>query len=216
MPLIRLQLPIDPDPLPQEVADWIAEGMRAVQAFQDIWDRRPIEQFVAADYELVYRAMRGICQAGYLTGNRFGEWGCGFGVIAGLAASLGFDAIGIEAEHRLLSEARKLQQSWPHRADLYEGNFLPTHAEQLATTDDLPSLAHDQLPVYGRIDLDVDDFAMIYAYPWPGEEEMFLESVFEHYAANGALLLLYHGSYDLRLWRKVGGNLKRKKNRVGL
>jgi hypothetical protein len=50
--------------------------------------------------------------------------------------------------------------------------------------------------------LDLDDFALVYAYPWPGEDD-FHEFVFDRYAASGALLMLFCGPNDVRLWRKA-------------
>ncbi len=54
-----------------------------------------------------------------------------------------------------------------------------------------------------RIGLDPDDFDVVFAYPWPGEERL-IESLFEKYAAEEALLLMYNKFNSVRLRRKVG------------
>ncbi|MCK6459507.1 MAG: hypothetical protein L6Q95_06390 [Planctomycetes bacterium] len=46
------------------------------------------------------------------------------------------------------------------------------------------------------------DFDLVFAYPWPGEEEV-IEGLFERYAGDSALLLTFHGLDGLRLRRKV-------------
>jgi hypothetical protein len=50
--------------------------------------------------------------------------------------------------------------------------------------------------------LDPDDFDVVFAYPWPGEEQVIFD-LFAGSTAVGALLLTYHGLEGLRLHRKV-------------
>jgi hypothetical protein len=52
------------------------------------------------------------------------------------------------------------------------------------------------------LQLDPDDFDIIFAYPWPGEEQVIFD-LFADNAAVGALLLTYLGQEGLRLQRKV-------------
>jgi hypothetical protein len=81
--------------------------------------------------------------------------------------------------------------------------------EGLAADPTLPSLGHPVASAYDEIGLEIDDFSLVFAYPWPGEED-FLADVFLRYGAEGALLLQFCGPYDLRLWRRVGNRLKRR------
>lgn len=188
--------------IPSEVYQWIVEARNRVQAFQDRWDRPQIEQFVACDYELIYQALQWIGETGLAPGRRFLEWGCGFSTVCGLASCLGYDVIGIEAEMELLRQGRRLLDDWGQPAELFHGNFLPGGADRLADDPTLPSLGHPVQDCYDQIGLDVDDFAIIFAYPWPGEED-FLADVFHRYAADDAILLQFCGPYDARLWRKT-------------
>ncbi len=48
------------------------------------------------------------------------------------------------------------------------------------------------------LELEPDDFDVIFAYPWPGEEQVIFD-LFADCAAVGALLLTYHGQEGLRL-----------------
>ena len=202
--LERIELPstVTDTTVPAEVRDQIEMSRLRIQSFQDNWDRAQIEQFVAADYYHVYQALDWINQNSLKIGGRFLEWGCGFAVVSAIADSLGFDAIGIEAEPELLAEGRRTIADWDSQAELIHGNFLPPGAESLADDPTLPSLGHPVASGYDQLGLDLDDFAIVYAYPWPGEDD-FHESVFDRYAAAGALLVLFCGPNDIRFWRRT-------------
>lgn len=199
---VTLPRGIDRRPLPPEMRLWISDARERIQAFQDCWHRRQIEQFVAADYELVYQALDWLTETQPLVGRRFLEWGCGFAVVSALASRLGLDAIGIEAETDLLDAGRRTIAHWDVDVELVHGNFLPPGAESLSDDPTLPSLGHSAPCGYETLGLDLDDFAVVYSYPWPGEDE-FHQAVFEHHAAAGALLLMFCGPNDVRLWRKT-------------
>ena len=202
--LRQLPLEIDDDsPLPSDQVALIAEANGLLQQFWDRWHEKPIEQYVACDFEYVARAMQAVRLGGLADGNTFCEWGCGFGVITGLAALSGWDAIGIEAEPFLVERARELIGALKIEAEIWEGNFLPRGAERLADRQsNHASLFHRIPPVYESHDMEIDDFAMIFAYPWPGEE-LFLQTVFQEYARKDALLLMFRGPYQIEFYRKV-------------
>lgn len=175
--------------------------MERIQAFQDRWDRPQIEQFVAADFRHLYQTLDWVRQSQPLIGNRFLEWGCGFAVVVSIASHLGFDSIGIEAEQELITQGQQTVREWKVPVELIQGNFLPPGAEELADDPTLPSLGHPLRSAYESLGLELDDFALVYAYPWPGEDAFHM-AVFDRFAAVGALLLLFCGPNDLRLWRK--------------
>ena len=201
--LERIDIPstVDKTPVPMEIQSWITDAQRRIEVFQDCWEKTQIEQFVAADYRLVYQTIDWLGATQPLIGNRFLEWGCGFAVVSALASQLGFDAFGIEAENELLDQGRTTVASWDVPVELINGNFLPTGAETLAVDPTLPSLGHEVTSAYETLGLDLDDFAIVYAYPWPGEDD-FHEAVFRRYACPGALLALFCGPNDMRVWRK--------------
>ncbi len=189
-------------PIPDELAARITSARDEIEAFQDRWDRPQIEQFVAADYHLVYQCLNWTLQFQPRLGQRFLEWGSGFSIVSAIAAEMGLNSFGIEAEPDLLAMGRKTIQTWNVSVELVEGNFLPPGAAQLSDDPMLPSLSHDVADAYQTIGLDLDDFALVYSYPWPGEDD-FHEFVFDRYAASGALLMLFCGPNDVRLWRKA-------------
>ncbi len=124
-------------------------------------------------------------------------------MVSGVASLLGLDAVGIEAEEFLCVEARKLLEKCHVPAEVWQGNFLPRGARKLAEdTDPLVSLTHDIAPAYEQFDMALSDFAIVFAYPWPGEEH-FLKAVFNRYARPNAVLLMYRGPFQVELYRKI-------------
>jgi hypothetical protein len=123
-------------------------------------------------------------------------------VVTAMASILGWDAIGIEAEEFLVDEARKWLRSERIDAEIWHGNFLPPGSERLAKRQaNHASLFHQVPCAYADHDLGIDDFAIVFAYPWPGED-YFLKDVFRNYAADQSLLLLFLGPYEIELYRK--------------
>jgi hypothetical protein len=68
--------------------------------------------------------------------------------------------------------------------------------------DDVAWLATTGPDGYDELDAEPDEFDVVFAYPWPGEEQVIFD-LFEESAAVGSLLLTYHGQEGLRLQRKV-------------
>jgi SAM-dependent methyltransferase len=189
--------------IPAEVNRLLEGADALLQQYWDSWHRRPIEQYVACDFRDVYRAMSAIENQSLARGNLFCEWGCGFGIVTAMAAQLGWEAIGIEAESFLVERARKFLASHAIAAEIWQGNFLPSGSERLARHQaNHASLFHQVPNAYEDQDLQLDDFAIVFAYPWPGEDG-FLKDVFRVYASDSALLLLFLGPYELELYRKV-------------
>ncbi|MEO1615906.1 MAG: class I SAM-dependent methyltransferase [Planctomycetota bacterium] len=178
-------------------------AMRArIQAFQDCWEEHHAAQFVAADYELVFRAMTWIQKTQALIGNRFLEWGCGFATVACLATELGWSSFAVEAHRDLIAQAKRTIQEWPAQVSLHHGNFLPRGTEQLADDPTLPSLSHEGSSAYEAWEMTLDEFAIVYSYPWPGEAT-FHEDVFAEHAEYGAILLMFVGPNEVQAYRKV-------------
>ena len=201
--LILLEIDWDSEsPIPQEIEALLAKADQRLQAYWDSWHRRPIEQYVACDFRDVYRAMHAVKSQELPIGNLFCEWGCGFGIVTAMAGKLGWDAVGIEAEEFLVEQARQFVRSENIPAEIWYGNFLPSRAERLAKRQaNHASLFHQIPSVYASQSLAVDDFATIFAYPWPGED-YFLKDVFRHYAADRAILVMFLGPYEIEIYRK--------------
>jgi SAM-dependent methyltransferase len=188
--------------LPADVAALIDEARQRIQVLED-GSRASMPAFVPSDFELCYCALAAIQSANLTTGQRFLEWGSGIGVVACLAAQLGFDAVGIEIEQPLVEIANDLAAAHDIDTEFICGSFVPEGTEvTVGTADDFAWLSTTGEVAYDELDLDPDDFDLIFAYPWPGEEQIIFD-LFANHAATGALLLTYHGIEGVRLQRKV-------------
>lgn len=202
MPLTDIFLPVEPDRhVPNEVRRFVREGDRRIAQFQ-VTGRLPA--FVPSDYLGGYGVLKALAASGLTRGNRFVEWGSGFGVVAGLAASLDFDSHGIEAEGELVDAARQLMEDFDLEVEFAHGSFVPHGGEKRVHRAGTYSWFTTEADhAYDELGLDPDDFDVIFAYPWPDEEGV-TDDLFEHFAGVGAVLVTYHGGNDFRLRRKVG------------
>ena len=83
------------------------------------------------------------------------------------------------------------------------GSFVPRGATpRLEMPDDVAWLATGGPDGYEELEMEPDEFDIVFAYPWPGEEQVIFD-LFAGSAAVGALLLTYHGQDGLKLHRKV-------------
>ncbi len=202
MPLREIDLNIADSGLPTPIENWLIAARERIERYWDHFKHKPLPQYVECDFDLVALALKECVDRDLIDGRLFVEWGCGFAVITGVAGLLGLDAIGVEAEEFLCEEARKLFANQSINAEIWQGNFLPAGARALAEDQDpLVSLTHSIPSAYAQHDMSIEDFAIVFAYPWPGEEH-FLRLVFERYARRDALLLMYRGSYHIELYRK--------------
>ena len=200
MPLVTLDVLIDAVPLPDEVAAFLIEAGRRIERFA----RQGVHAFVPSDYAMVYAALEAIDTRSIAPGNAFCEWGSGMGVVASLAAMLGFEACGIEINRDLVAEAEGLAEDFDLPVEFVCGNLIPPGGDRYADTasEEMAWLSMGGADAYELLGLDVDDFDVIFAYPWPGETEV-IDDLFEQYAAVGAVLVTYHGLEGVRIQRKV-------------
>ncbi|MFT5498393.1 MAG: hypothetical protein ACI9TH_003805 [Kiritimatiellia bacterium] len=168
--------------LTQKMVQLLEESEERISAFQEGIGEQASPLFEPADYAEVADALMWIRET-QQPGPRFGEWGCGFGVVTGLAALMGFEAVGIERDALLLDQARTLYQACGVNAQLAQANFF-----ELSEAEDRS--------------IGPATFDVIYAYPWPREADAWIQS-FDETARPGALLLTFHDFGELRLHRKL-------------
>ena len=191
------------EPLPEEVERFLQDATERIEAFIAGRGSEPVVGFVPCDFVMTYRALAGIRRRHLAAGDTFLEWGSGFGVVADLAAMLGFEASGIEIEAELVEEAETLAAEYDLPATFVHGSFIPTGADDLV--DDLGefSFIREGGPDgYEELGLDLDDFDVVFVYPWPGEAHVGLD-IFDEYAGRGSLLVSYRGVEEIRMHRKV-------------
>ena len=208
MALVDIEISLNRSVLPDNVAAFLREADLRVSQFAT---NDPVRAtgFVPSDFVTVYHALRAITEANLAPGNSLCEWGSGFGVVASLAAMLGFKVCGIEIERGLVDASRRLADDFGLPVEFVHGSFVPSGAEAdveeayADTSTEYFWLVTDADDAYDELGLDPDDFDVVFAYPWPGEECL-IESLFEKYAAEEALLLMYNQFDSVRLLGKVG------------
>ncbi len=143
--------------------------------------------FVPADYHRVLESLLALRAPGV----RFLEWGSATGVITIAADLLGFDAYGIELDPALVRIARDLARRYQSGAHFAEGSFLPAgYRWRPGDRDARLGSIGEGASGYLELKHPLEDFDLVFAYPWEGEAPVMLD-VFERYAAPGARLLLY-------------------------
>lgn len=208
MPLVDLPIPQPREAtLPPRVLSVIEEAERRVGAILE-GGTRP--GFVCSEFERVGRAIQGIVDAGLATGDACCEWGSGLGVVALMAACQGFHACGIEIDEGLVDEADALAEDLGLDVEFACGTFVPEGGEDLT---DVPQefgwLSAGGACGHELLGVGPEEFDLVFAYPWPGEEQV-IDGLFERYAGDSALLLTFHGMEDLRLRRKVANGPRRR------
>jgi predicted O-methyltransferase YrrM len=205
MPLTEVRLELDEAEVPGDVRRFLEETNRRIDAFQH---ESRVPGFVSTDLERAYRVLRTVAQGRLTPGAMFCEWGSGFGAIACLAAMLDFDAVGIEIEAELVEAARQLADDFDVPVEFIQGSFIPRgSAVQTEIGMGFAWLKPEEAEP-GELGFDPDDFDIIFAYPWPDEEDV-AAALFERHGRPGALLVTYHGGDVFRLRRKVAKKTRR-------
>ncbi|HET9984216.1 MAG TPA: hypothetical protein VFQ38_11535 [Longimicrobiales bacterium] len=161
---------------------------------REIWERfdREVRQhefhpFVAADYDQALGTLLSLRRPGL----RFLEWGSASGVITIMADMLGFEAYGIELDAGLVEIARELAARHGSGARFAVGSFLPTGYEWRSPTRDARLGTIGRGPSgYLELKHPLDDFDVVFAYPWDGEAPI-MRDVMRRYGAPGARLILH-------------------------
>lgn len=209
MPLVPLELDAAHVPLPSAAAAFLASAQTRIEA----WFQRPGHRsgigFIPSDHELVYAALASIRRT-HGDAIHLLEWGSGFGAVTGLAAGLGFAAHGIEIDDELVASSRELLAAHGLKATIAHGSFVPpsVDAERLADMETRTVLDADG--AYDELGADLDDFDVVFAYPWPTEEAMYCDW-FQRCADHGAVLLTYSRLEGMRAYRKLARDRDRRR-----
>lgn len=151
--------------------------------------------FIPCDHRESYETLRKL-RARAAT---FLEFGSAAGIVTIVADLLGFEAYGIEIEPWLVNRSEEIAERFGSGAVFAEGTFVPD-----AFQDEVELLSGDFLtPTNGacaldELDLELSDFDLIFAYPWPGEED-WLGELMRRHARSGSLLLTYDVAEGFRV-----------------
>lgn len=199
-------LPSRKSPIPTDTID-LARRQRVDALCLEgwtLWDQfsagsmeRPFHPFVAADYDVVCRALwpdRG-------RGLRFLEWGSATGVITVMADLLGFEAYGIELDSGLMATAEDLARRFDSGARFALGSFLPAGYQWRAHDGDERTGTLGSGPSgYLQLGQPLDTFDVVFGFPWDGEAAMMLD-IMHRYGRSDAQLLIYSASDGIHRYR---------------
>jgi hypothetical protein len=175
----------------------------------EIWDRFDVEvrrrewhPFVHGDYEGILRTL--LAQGSLPAGQKFLEWGSATGVITIMADLLGFEAYGIELDADLVRVARGLARRHGSSARFVHGSFLPSgYRWKPKGTDDRAGTIGEGESAYPELGHPLDDFDLVFAYPWYGEEALMLD-LMARYGGREATLLMQGSAGDVQVFRRGG------------
>lgn len=160
---------------------------------QDRW-----HPFVPADYDQVRTALLSLRQPGL----RFLEWGSATGVITIMADLMGFEACGVEIDAALVRSSRELAERTGSNARFAEGSFIPTGWHWRPPDGDGRTATLGQGPSgYAALGRPLEDFDIVYGYPWSGEESLMQDLMLCH-GRREALLLLHSVDSGVRAYRQ--------------
>ncbi len=172
------------------------EGREFWHQFDAEVRQQDFHPFVPADYDVVLAALVRIREPGL----RFLEWGSATGVITIMADLLGFEAYGIELDAELVETARELATRYGSNARFAAGSFLPAgYRYRPRNGDGRLGTIGDGVSGYRELGVPLDDFDVVYGYPWGGEEPMMLDLMRAYGARDARLLIL--GGNEMRVYR---------------
>lgn len=211
MSLEQISFPLKSREIPSEVAAVLAEADRRCDDFFDEGLGRRYPRYLPSAPEVVYGAMLSLKEAGYLSGDVFCEWGCGFGVASCMASLMGFEAYGIEIEDELADRATQLAQDFELRVEILCTSYLPEGYEECDGVGGKDLLAPEATTSRGETiettpsyeGLDPFEVDLFFVYPWPGQEELMMD-LFEAVSSEEAVLLIYHGDGEISAHRRGG------------
>lgn len=206
MVLSEISIPqncLEEDPLGKDIELLIQSLESKQESFFQAHSDSDYSSFVPSDLRTTYKALSWIKTTEQALGPQFCEWGSALGGVAILAAFLGFRSSGIEVQDELAERSKEMAEELGFSVDIVCGSFVPDDAHHfIDSADELDRLDVSVGAAYDELGYDPDSFDLIFAYPWPSETQLFF-NLFDHCAANGALLLSYHGEEGLRLHRRV-------------
>ncbi len=154
--------------------------------------------FVPADYEGVLASLVALRRPG----RRFLEWGSATGVITVMADLLGYEAYGIELDEQLVEIALDVAVRYRSGARFAAGSFLPAgYVWRPRHGDGRLGTVGEGASGYPKLGRSLDDFDLVYAYPWGGEEPM-MHDLMRAYGAPEASLLLQRVSGRVELFQR--------------
>ena len=179
----------------------LAEFRRLWAEADNLWarhhDASGFHGYVSADYLSVFRSlfrMQGSVSTVL-------EWGSGLGIVTIMASRMGFEAYGIEVEPELVWFSESLARTYGPNARFAIGSFIPDDfVLHPADVDDASRTVIDAASAYDELDMELRDFDLVYAYPWPDEHALY-RRVMSEFGRKESLLLTYDAGEGIELTR---------------
>jgi hypothetical protein len=173
--------------LRRRVEALIEDGLSIWEDFDQRVRTQHWHPFIPANYHTVLRDLEKLRAPGL----RFLEWGSATGIITIMADMLGYEAYGMELDAQLVSIARNLAQRHHSAARFVVGSFVPAgYRSPLKDGEGRTGTIGDGPSAYIELGMALDDFDLVYAYPWRGEERALID-IMRQYGRPGARLMLY-------------------------
>lgn len=184
-------------PLRARLDALVEEGWEIFDRFDNEVRQKEWHPFVAADYDRILESLVSLRGPGL----RFLEWGSATGVITIMADLLGFEAYGIELDAALVDTARELARKHGSSATFAAGSFLPGGYRYRSASGDerIGTIGYGE-SAYPPLGHPLEDFDVVYAYPWTGEEPM-MRDLMRRYGRPDARLLIHAGEGAMRIFR---------------
>lgn len=174
-----------------------ADGWEIWHRFDDTFRRRHFHPFVPADYDVARNLLSSLRSPGC----RFLEWGSATGIVTIMADMMGFDAYGIEIDASLVATAHDVARRHRSAARFVVGSFLPAgYRFRTRDGDGRTGTIADGPSGYVELGRALEEFDVVFAYPWGGEEAVMLD-VMQRYGRSDARLLLYDSDNSVRVYR---------------
>jgi hypothetical protein len=185
------------DTLDQRLDAVCADGWQIWQRFDETSRSRHFHPFVPADYDVTRKLLSSL----RAPGRRFLEWGSATGIITIMADMMGFEAYGIEIDASLVATANDVARRHHSAARFVVGSFLPTgYRFRTRDGDGRTGTIADGPSGYLELGRALEDFDVVFGYPWGGEEAVMLD-VMQQYGGPDSLLLLYDSDNSVRVYR---------------
>lgn len=188
--------------LDQRLDALCADGWEIWEHFDRTVRQHHFHPFVPANYNVT----RSVLTSLRAPGRRFLEWGSATGIITIMAEMLGFEACGIEIDDAFVAIARDAAARHRSAARFVAGSFLPTgYVYRTDNGQGRTGTIADGTSGYLALGRPLEEFDVVFGYPWTGEEGVMLD-VMRQYGAPDALLLLYAPDDSVRIYR--GGHTR--------
>lgn len=174
---------------PEVLASLMAEGESAWAEFRALnSDRHHL--FIPCDQLGAYEELRKLRSRAAT----FVEFGSAAGIVTIMADLLGYESSGIEIEPWLVDRSIEIAEQFGSGAQFAEGTFVdPEYQDEIVNLNGDFHTPTSGAYAFDELGIEPSDCDVIFAYPWPGDEEWLRQLVRKHARPDTILL-----TYDVR------------------